>query len=152
MSLVQGRAASAIRRLWHQEKYEVAQVAARVSLVAGGVTNVSAALVGGSARGLLELLENEVLPYLDWEEAIVHPVLDRLDGTSRANRALRAQLEQVRAAIGQVQADWAGLRGAPTPRQLVDLQTHLRRLGRIMAAHLEQEERALAPVLAVARA
>ncbi len=152
MSLVQGRAASAIRRLWHEEKAEVTQVAARVSLVANGVTNVSAALVGGRARGLLELLEHEVLPYLDWEETIVHPVLDRLVGTSRASRALRAQLEQVRVAIGQVQADWDGLRGPPTARQLVDLRMHLRRLGAIMAAHLEQEERALAPVLAVARA
>jgi iron-sulfur cluster repair protein YtfE (RIC family) len=148
MSLVQGRAASAIRRLWHQEKDEVAQVAARVSLVASGVTNVRAALVGGRARGLLEVLEHEVLPYLDWEETIVHPLLDRLDGGARASRALRAQLEQVRAAIGLVQADWAGLRGAPTPRQLIDLRTHLRRLGVIMTAHLEQEERALAPVLA----
>ena len=152
MSLVQGRAASAIRRLWHQERDEVAQVAARVSLVASGVTNVSAALVGGRARGLLELLEHEVLPYLDWEEAVVHPVLDRLDPTSRAGRVLHVQLQQVRTAIGLVQADWAGLRGAPTPRQLVDLRMHLRRLALIMAAHLEQEERALAPVLAVARA
>ena len=152
MSLVQGRAASAIHRLWHQERDEVAQVATRVSLVASGVTNLSAALVGGRARGLLELLEHEVLPYLDWEETIVHPVLDRLDPTSRAGRVLHAHLQQVRAAIGLVQDDWAGLRGAPTPRQLVDLRTHLRRLGVIMAAHLEQEERALAPVLAVARA
>ncbi len=78
MSLTQRRAASVVRRVWRQERGEIAQVAAKVALAAEGVGSRSTALGGGAARGLLEMLQDNVLPYLDWEEAIVHPVIDRL--------------------------------------------------------------------------
>lgn len=119
LSLPPGRAASAMRRIWRQERGEIAQVADGVTLVAGGVGNLSAALGGGTARGLLELLElleHTVLPYLDWEETIVGPVIDRLSGTQRTSRRLARQLQQVRTLTALVQADWQGLGRAPTGR------------------------------------
>ncbi len=152
MSLPPGRAASAMRRIWVQERGEIAQVADGVTLVAEGVGNLNAALGGGTVRGLLELLEHTVLPYLDWEETIVAPVIDRLYGTPRASRRLARQLQRVRTMTALVQADWQGLRRTPTHRQAVKLRAHLRGLGVVLRSHLEQVDRVLAPVLAPAGA
>ena len=152
MSLPPGPAASAMRRIWRRERGEIAQVAAGVTLVAGGVGNLNVALGGGTVRGLLELLEYTVLPYLDWEEAIVGPVIDRLSGTPRASRRLRRQLQQVRTMTALVQADWQDLGHAPTRGQAVRLRAHLRGLGVVLRSHLEQVDRVLAPVLGVAGA
>jgi hypothetical protein len=148
MSLAQGRATAAIRNLWRQERGEIAEVVTRVTLAAGGGGNLRTALGGGTARGLLETLEHTVLPYLDWEEAIVHPVIDTLTGVPRASRQLRMQLERVRALIGLVQADWDALGRAPTHRQMVELRAHLRGLGSGLRAYLAQQERVLTPLLA----
>jgi len=148
MSLAQGRAASAVRRVWRQEQSEIAQVAARLALVAGGMGNLTAELGGGAARGLLEVLEHTILPYLDWEETIVHPVIDRLTGAPRASRVLRVQVDQVRALIGIVQADWERIGRTPTRRQVIELQAHLRGLTEVLRIYLVQQERVLAPALA----
>lgn len=148
MSLTQRRAASVVRRVWRQERGEIAQVAAKVALAAEGVGSLSTALGGGAARGLLEMLQHNVLPYLDWEEAIVHPVIDRLTGTPQATRLLAPPLEHVREMITLVQADWEGLPRTPTRRQFVVVRAHLRRLGAVLRAYMDQQERVLGPVFA----
>ncbi len=150
MSLTQRRAASVVRRVWRQERGDIAQVAVRVALAAEGVGNLSTALGGGAARGLLEMLQHNVLPNHDREEAIVHPVIDRLTGTSQATRLLVPQLEHLREMSEIVQADWEGLPRAPTRRQFVVVRAHLRRLGAVLRAYMDQQERVLGPVFAAA--
>ena len=152
MSLAEGRAASAVRRTWRQEQHEIAQVVTRIMQVADGAGDVVVALGGGTARGLLDAIEQHVLPYLDWEETICHPVIDRVAGTPRASRPLRLHLEQVRGRILLVEADWALLRHAPTRRQLRAIRAHLRDLAAALRTHLEQEDRILAPMLGAASA
>ncbi len=152
MSLVQGRAGSAIRRIWRQERSELRQVAARVGALGTGVGSLRRAVLGGSACSLPDALEHTVLPYLDWEEVIVFPTIERLAGNPRAGRRLVLELEQVRALIGVVLADWERLPGAPSARQLYRLRANLERLGVVLQAHLEREQRLLAPLLAPARA
>ena len=152
MSLAEGRAASAVRRTWREEQHEIAQVVARMMQAADGAGDVLAALGGGSARGLLDAIEQHVLPYLDWEEAIFHPVIDRVAGSPLASRLLRRQLRQVRGRIQRVEADWSVRRLAPTRRELRDVREHLRDLATALRAHLEQQDRILAPMLGPAGA
>ncbi len=147
MSLVPGRAVGAVRRTWHRERREIGQVASRILRVADGAGDVLVALGGGRARGLLDALDQHVVPYLDWEEAIVHPVIDRLSGTSRGSRLLGAQLEQVRGLIGRVEADWLAARRHPTRGEVAALRASMRELGLVLRAYLDQEERVLVPVL-----
>ncbi len=148
MSLVHGRAVGAVQRTWRQERREIGQVASRILRVADGAGDVLVALGGGRARGLLDALDQHVVPYLDWEEAIAHPVIDRLTGTSRGSHLLGAQLEQVRGLIGRIEADWLDVHPHPTRGQVAALRTSLRELGLILRSHLEQEEQVLVPVLA----
>ena len=152
MSLAEGRAASAVRRTWRQEQHEIAQVVARMTQAADGAGDVLAALGGGRARGLLDAIEQHVLPYLDWEEAICHPVIDRVAGTPLASRLLRLHLKQVRGRIVRIETDWATLRPAPTRRELREMRAHLRDLAAALCAHLEQEDRVIRPMFGAAGA
>jgi hemerythrin-like domain-containing protein len=92
-------------------------------------------------------LRREVLPHAAWEEAWLYPHVDAAAGTAWATRALRFEHDQIRDVAAALENQFQLAEEHWTNEHAFGIVVALTRLETLLAAHLNQEERLLLPLL-----
>jgi hemerythrin-like domain-containing protein len=115
----------------------------------------AACLVGHVTAGDLAVAVHRVVTWADhdlaehvaWEESWLYPELDRRAESCWATRLLRFEHQQVRDLVRRIDADEVQLRHELDRDGANDLRSHLFGLEALLRAHMEREERVIAPLL-----
>ena len=137
------RAAVTVRRQHHG----LQDVLWRIESLATLAPALTDAGLASALRGLLEATAATLIPHFAWEERSLFPAIDEMIGAAGLSRLLRLQHAEVRDAVERVDTDWLLLCQGRRRLDLDDPTARLHSLRALLAAHLQQEEAVLLPIL-----
>jgi iron-sulfur cluster repair protein YtfE (RIC family) len=127
------------KRAWIRARLDHVDALAQ-SLAGGTETDGPPAIM---AR-VVTVLEDEVLPYLEWEGRMLHPVIDKF--ACEGPTAFSASMQHEHAVVDR----WIGELAAGSRDARADARAFARRVDRLLgllAAHFEVEDQVFLPVL-----
>lgn len=91
--------------------------------------------------------EKDLEAHVAWEESWLYPELDRRAESCWATRLLRFEHQQIREGVRRLDADETSLKHELGRDGADELRSHLFGLEALIRAHMEREERVIAPLL-----
>jgi hypothetical protein len=98
--------------------------------------------------GVLDWLDDVLMPHVTWEETWLYPQIDERTGTPWATRSAQYDHRQIRRMAARIRDDQRRLHEGEGSVALPEIRCHLFGLEALLRSHIEREERFLIPILA----